>query len=152
MSIVMREKTSEGGEFDLRGEIISGLSLVANYAYTDSKVTEVAEGVTEIAEGDVIPGFAKHTLNTWLSYKLQHGPLRGAGISAGFTNLLDRATDSWNDSDVRLPDYFRLDGGVFRSEEHIGVTATIFNILRSEERRVGKACVSTCKSRGSPYN
>src|SRR3546814_7488897 len=47
LSIVLGEKTAEGVEFDLRGEIISGLSLVANYAYTDSKVTEVAEGVTE---------------------------------------------------------------------------------------------------------
>src|SRR3546814_6904693 len=24
--------------------------------------------------------------------------------------------------------------------------------IRSEERRVGKECVSTCRSRGSPYN
>src|SRR3546814_15627608 len=26
------------------------------------------------------------------------------------------------------------------------------DIVRSEERRVGKACVSTCRSRWSPYN
>src|SRR3546814_8583106 len=29
---------------------------------------------------------------------------------------------------------------------------TIQKILRSEERRVGKECVSTCRSRWSPYN
>src|SRR3546814_2623574 len=28
---------------------------------------------------------------------------------------------------------------------------SIMRILRSEERRVGKECVSTCKSRWSPY-
>src|SRR3546814_20781091 len=28
----------------------------------------------------------------------------------------------------------------------------IFQILRSEERRVGKECVSTCRSRWSPYH
>src|SRR3546814_15797972 len=28
----------------------------------------------------------------------------------------------------------------------------IIPIARSEERRVGKACVSTCSSRGSPYH
>src|SRR3546814_5515303 len=27
-----------------------------------------------------------------------------------------------------------------------------FSILRSEERRVGKECVSTCRSRWSPYH
>src|SRR3546814_3377914 len=26
------------------------------------------------------------------------------------------------------------------------------NVIRSEERRVGKECVSTCRSRWSPYN
>src|SRR3546814_17970080 len=30
--------------------------------------------------------------------------------------------------------------------------AAIFNNLRSEERRVGKECVSTGRSRGSPYH
>src|SRR3546814_14649589 len=28
----------------------------------------------------------------------------------------------------------------------------IFGALRSEERRVGKECVSTCRSRGAPYH
>src|SRR3546814_3219177 len=32
-----------------------------------------------------------------------------------------------------------------------GKTET-FQALRSEERRVGKECVSTCRSRWSPYN
>src|SRR3546814_18528417 len=29
---------------------------------------------------------------------------------------------------------------------------TLLNTTRSEERRVGKECVSTCRSRGSPYH
>src|SRR3546814_9690870 len=29
---------------------------------------------------------------------------------------------------------------------------TFWNIVRSEERRVGKECVSTCRSRWSPYH
>src|SRR3546814_15151727 len=28
----------------------------------------------------------------------------------------------------------------------------VFRLYRSEERRVGKECVSTCRSRGAPYN
>src|SRR3546814_4437247 len=32
------------------------------------------------------------------------------------------------------------------------VTARIVTELRSEERRVGKECVSTCRSRWSPYH
>src|SRR3546814_12400412 len=34
--------------------------------------------------------------------------------------------------------------------EHLRVTQR--DILRSEERRVGKECVSTCRSRWSPYH
>src|SRR3546814_15685816 len=32
------------------------------------------------------------------------------------------------------------------------VVASTFDEPRSEERRVGKECVSTCRSRGSPYH
>src|SRR3546814_13406260 len=31
------------------------------------------------------------------------------------------------------------------------ISGVAFRIMRSEERRVGKECVSTCRSRGSPY-
>src|SRR3546814_14911543 len=32
------------------------------------------------------------------------------------------------------------------------VPTAVFVVLGSEERRVGKECVCTCRSRGSPYN
>src|SRR3546814_12586919 len=32
------------------------------------------------------------------------------------------------------------------------LTAGAFDFVRSEERRVGKECVSTCRSRWSPYH
>src|SRR3546814_17419814 len=31
-------------------------------------------------------------------------------------------------------------------------SSCIYTLIRSEERRVGKACVSTCRSRWRPYN
>src|SRR3546814_6600626 len=34
----------------------------------------------------------------------------------------------------------------------VGAQFTIMPTLRSEERRVGKECVSTCRSRWSPYH
>src|SRR3546814_11541502 len=36
--------------------------------------------------------------------------------------------------------------------EHIMTPMTVSVIGRSEERRVGKECVSTCRSRWSPYH
>jgi iron complex outermembrane receptor protein len=131
LSVVLGEKTAQGVEFDLRGTITSGLNLIANYAYTDSKVTKVTEGVTTITEGDVLPGFAKHTANAWLNYKLPMEALKGLSVSAGFTYMADRATASWSktNSSVNLPEYFKLDGGIAWENNKLKITLNVFNLL-----------------------
>lgn len=132
-SIELGQKKAKGIEFDLQGTIISGLNLVANYAYTDSRVVKVAEGVTVIEEGDVVPGFAKHTVNSWLNYKFQRGVLKGFGASAGFTYLADRAT-YWNpapDPGKEIENYFKLDGGLFWEQGRFKVTGNVFNVLNA---------------------
>ena len=128
-SVVLGEKKSQGIEFDIRGKITDGLTLIANYAYTDSKVTEVTPGVTGINVGDVIPGFAKHVSNAWLTYTLQNGALKGSGVSAGFTYLAGRATDTWSVGLQKLPNYFKLDGGLFYEHSKFKITGNAFNIL-----------------------
>jgi iron complex outermembrane receptor protein len=129
-SVVIGQKRAEGFEFDVRGTILKGLNIVANYAYTDGKFTEVATGgVYKV--GDLVPGFSKHTANSWVNYKISNGLLKGAGISGGFTWLIDRATSDWSETPNRqeLPDYFKLDGGVFWEKDKIRLTLNVFNIL-----------------------
>jgi len=130
-SIVIGEKRAQGIEFDLRGELAKGLNLIANYAYTDGKVTKVAEGVTSISVGQVVPGFSKHTSNAWLTYSLQNGLFKGAGISGGFTYLAGRAVGTYSGDNTKenLPDYFKLDGGLFWGNKKLKITANVFNIL-----------------------
>lgn len=129
-SIVVGQKRAEGVEFDIRGILVKGLSVVANYAYTDGKFTEAAAN-TGFKAGDVVPGFAKHTVNSWLNYKVSNGFLKGAGISGGFSWLMDRATSDWseNRNQQELSDYFKLDGGVFWEKGKIKLTMNVFNIL-----------------------
>lgn len=136
MSIELGQKRAQGVEFDLRGTIVNGLNLIANYAYTDSRISKLAEGVTEldgvsVEVGSLVPGFAKHTLNTWFSYKVQNGVLKGAGISAGYTALLDRATywEASPDPDKQMRDYFKVDAGLFWEKDKIRFTANVFNLL-----------------------
>lgn len=128
LSVVLGQKRAQGIEFDLRGSILSNLNVIANYAYTDSRVTEATPG-TGISVGQLMPGFAKHTINSWLTYKLINGPLKGTGMSAGFSYLVDRATGSWSEGEAKLPDYFRLDGGLFWEGGRVRLTGNIFNIL-----------------------
>lgn len=130
-SIVIGEKRAQGFEFDLRGEITSGLKLIANYAYTDGKITEVAPGVEGMFVGQVVPGFSKHTSNAWLSYTLQSGALKGTGINAGFTHLAGRAmgTFSGTNEERNLPNYFKVDGGLFWENKSLRINANVFNVL-----------------------
>jgi len=129
-SVILGEKRVQGIEFDLRGEIVKGLQLIANYAYTDGKVTKANPDVESIRVGDVVPGFAKHTSNAWLTYELQSGPLKGAGVSTGFSWQAGRVPGSWSRSDDKpLPNYFRLDGGLFWSCGPVKITGNVFNIL-----------------------
>lgn len=129
-SIVLGQKTAQGVELDVRGEIVSGLNLVVNYAYTDSKVTDVADGITAIKVGDRIPGFARHNANAWLSYKVKSGFLRGFGVNAGCSYMANRDTWTWGtNGTLNLPDYFRIDGGLTWEQNKVKVTANVFNIL-----------------------
>ena len=131
-SIPIGEKVAKGIEFDLRGEILPGFTAMANYAYTDGKVTKVAAGV-DMQVGDVVPGFAKHTANAWLRYALQKGKLKGLGINGGFTYMGKRAIENYNPEtpNENVPDYFKLDGGLFWENKNISVTANVFNILNT---------------------
>jgi iron complex outermembrane receptor protein len=129
-SVIIGKNKAQGVEFDMKGELIPGLNLVANYAYTDAKVMEVTPGVEGIAVGNRIPGFARHNANAWITYKISKGALKGAGIAAGFNYQVDRDSWSWaSEGLAKLPDYFRLDGGLFWEKDKIRLTANVYNIL-----------------------
>ncbi|MEQ7800226.1 TonB-dependent siderophore receptor [Pedobacter sp. ASV1-7] len=130
-SLQLGQSTTKGIEFDLRGQILPGLNLIANYALTDSRVSKATEVYGEvIPAGTKITGYAKHNANAWLSYKIQAGTLKGAGISGGFSYQADRSSWSWGGAGTQeMPSYFKLDGGIFWEKDKIRLTANAFNIL-----------------------
>ncbi|UCS92842.1 TonB-dependent receptor [Echinicola marina] len=128
-SLQMQTRT-QGIEFDARGELAPGLVLTANYAYTDSEITEDERAGEFSQVGQPVAGFAKHLANGWLSYSLQNGSLKGFGISAGFTFQGDRTTWNWpGDGQMALPDYFKLDGGLSWENNNLIIRANVFNVL-----------------------
>src|SRR3546814_17744579 len=79
-------------------------------------------------------------------------------------DAFDQIDGCWWDSHARVPDKFAV---LYRSYDVSGIRRPLqpdFETLpaqtlevpyewdRSEERRVGKECVSTCRSRWSPYH
>jgi iron complex outermembrane receptor protein len=134
LSIIFGQKKSQGLEFDLRGEVLPGLNLTANYAYTDSKVSKVnpdlaASSDNTIKVGDVVPGYVKHVANAWLSYKISNGALKGTGFSLGGSYYAGRQTDTWSVGLEKLPNYFKMDGGLFWEGTKMRITGNVFNVL-----------------------
>lgn len=134
LSIELGQKRAQGVEFDLRGTIINGLNVVANYAFTEATVTKVAKELNNPGDpkvGDLVPSYSKHTANAWVNYKIHNGALKGTGISAGFTYLAGRVT-YWEigpDPDEKLADYFKLDGGLFWENDKVKINLNVFNVL-----------------------
>jgi iron complex outermembrane receptor protein len=129
VSFLLGQKRAQGLEFDLRGEILPGFNLTANYAFTDSKVSQVGAHASGVSVGDVVPGYAKHVANAWLTYAMQNGALKGTGLSLGGTYLGGRQTDTWSVGLERLPNYFKMDAGLFWEGPKVRVVANAFNVL-----------------------
>lgn len=127
-SIVLGEKTARGIEFDVRGTVAKGFTVMANYALTESIVSKVAHGVTSYTKGQIVPNYSKHLTNAWISYELQEGVLQGLGISGGFTYMKDRYM-AWDLTGDPLPDYFKVDAGIFYAKNKYRVTLNVFNVL-----------------------
>ncbi|QTE36424.1 TonB-dependent receptor [Mucilaginibacter gossypii] len=117
---------TKGVEFDTRGEIITGLSLMVNYAYTDSKISKDTDPANV---GNPVPGFAKHVTNAWLTYRLQHGSLKGLGFSTGYQWQLDRLPWSLGTGTSDLPNYFRLDAGASYQIKKMSFALNVNNVL-----------------------
>lgn len=132
-SLLIGQKRVEGIEFDLRGKITNNLNLIANYALTDSRVTKSGEGddASALKVGDYVPGFAKHTANAWLTYKIQSGVLAGTGVSLGASYLGGRHTSdaAAPDPNQKMPDYVKFDGGLFWESGKIRIAANVFNLF-----------------------
>lgn len=125
--VILGKKRAEGFEFDVRGKLFDGLNLIANYAFTESIVLD--SNVPSIKEGSIVPGYSKHTANAWLNYTVQGGKLKGFGVSLGGSFLAGRQTDTWSAGLEKLPNYFRLDGGLSYETGKFKVTGNVFNIL-----------------------
>lgn len=129
--VQLGQTRSQGVELDLRGEMIKGLTATANYALTDSRITKADSSTASQASiGNKVPGYAKHTANAWLNYKISDGALRGLGFSAGFSYLAERSTWTWAGATKQeaLPDYSKIDGGIFWEQDKLRVALNLFNV------------------------
>jgi iron complex outermembrane receptor protein len=114
------QSKTKGIEVDVRGEISSSFSLVANYAYTKGKVTKDED--PSLIGGPVPgPGFPAHVANAWLSYHVRDGKLSGIGAALGYQYMGSRQFD--------MEDYFRVDGSIFWQKNQVRIALNANNIF-----------------------
>ncbi|GAB3962556.1 hypothetical protein GCM10028805_63930 [Spirosoma harenae] len=127
-SIQLGQTQTSGVEVDLRGELLPGLNMTANYAYTDSKITKDTKSENV---GLPVPGFSKHVTNAWLSYRIRQGAVQGLGFSLGYQWQLDRF--GWFsdavDKNPTLPNAFRADGAISWQGDRFNIALNVNNLF-----------------------
>lgn len=127
-SVQIGQTQTRGAEFDVRGQIVQGLDLTLNYAFTDGQITKDTDPAQV---GSQIPGTSKHVANTWLGYRVFNGALKGIGVSAGMQFAGDRSNwyGAYDNSLQMMPDYTRFDGAVSYQIDRFGISLNVNNIF-----------------------
>ncbi len=131
-SIQLGETQTRGVEFDVRGEITRGLSVTANYAFTNGKITSDTDD-TQVDKQ--LPGTDKHIANAWVTYRFQNGGVKGLGLSLGASHAADRS--AWyaeydKTIDPSMPNYTRFDAAVSYQFDKLGVSLNVNNIFDAD--------------------
>jgi len=95
------EAESRGFEFDVAGEVIPGLNMIATYSYLP--FAEITKDVGSSGlpgdtgnQGNQLFLAAKHSGSFWSSYEFQHGWLRGLRIAGGIQAIGERFGNAAN--------------------------------------------------------
>ena len=97
------EQRARGAELDLIWQATPEFTLLANYAYTDARVT----ADTVIPQGDRLARIPLHGGRLSARYEFLDGPLEGLGLGLGVTAASEREITLPND--VQTEAYFVLD-------------------------------------------
>jgi len=131
MSVEIGQKRIQGIELDIRGELYKGLNLIANYAYTDGKVSKLNEGVETFFVGQRLNGADVHIANLWLDYEISQGKAKGLAFQFGAYSNIDRATETYSKDfpERNLEDYYRFDGGIGYRKDKFSVNLNVQNLF-----------------------
>lgn len=102
---------SRGVELELIANPFEGLNVIAGYSYNDSKLTKGAPALEGRRPASAGPATL---INSWISYAIPHGQLKGLGLGTGINYIGEHKTAN---SAVT---------GVFTLPSYIMATATVF--------------------------
>jgi iron complex outermembrane recepter protein len=122
-SIPLGEQRSNGIEFDLSGEILPGLNIIAAYSYTNAEISES----TDYPVGNKIPAVPRNKASLWATYEFQKGNLQGLGLGLGLFYLDARQGDL--DNSFELPSFVRTDAAIYYRQQNWRAGINIQNLF-----------------------
>ncbi len=131
-SVQLGQTKTQGIEFDIRGQLFTGLDVTMNYAYTDGKVTKDTENQQVDRQ---LPGTDKHIANAWISYRVTSGTAQGLGLSLGVSHAAGRT--SWYSEydktiDPAMPNFTRFDGAISYQFDKFSVALNVNNLFNAD--------------------
>ncbi|WP_256006057.1 TonB-dependent receptor [Pedobacter deserti] len=130
-SVQLGEQEFKGFELDINGEVLNGLNVILNYAYTDARTTkDLNPNAATNQKGAYAPNSVRHITNGWLSYRLRKpgAILDGFGLTGGYQLLLDRFAGR-GARKPNLPDFIRFDAGATYEKGKLAVSVLVNNLL-----------------------
>jgi iron complex outermembrane receptor protein len=140
---------SRGTELEIIANPIDGLNLVGGFAYNESEFTK--------SDGDVqgrrpATAMSPVTANAWMSYQLQRGALRGAGLGFGLNHAGDnKILNSDYYGVFTLPAYTILSATAFYNHPKFRVGVKVDN-LTDEQYWIGYTTMTPQKPRNITAN
>lgn len=131
-SIQQGEVKSKGVEVDVLGSIGRNMCVMANYAYTDVKVTADTDA-SLVGSRQQTP---LHTFNSWLKYTVPSGNLKGLGFGLGYSVYKSRYVLAIKKvaSDLnyaKLPNYKSLNGAIYYTTGKLNLALNLDNITNA---------------------
>ncbi|MGY3054237.1 iron complex outermembrane receptor protein [Pedobacter sp. UYEF25] len=119
-------KISKGLEAEIVANPISGLNIIAGFAYNDNHLENASADVE--GRRDAYSA-APYSANLWISYKFNTGSLRGFGLGAGGNYASDnKIVNSVSQGVFILPAYEVFNASVFYDHPRFRIGAKVDNL------------------------
>ncbi|MCW9707077.1 TonB-dependent receptor [Fodinibius salsisoli] len=114
---------SKGIELDINGQVNRNLSLTANYAYNEAKITKSDD---ESLIGTIKENAPRHSGGFFANYAFYNNALNGLNINVGGNFVTERNTF---EQTLQLPGYMVWDAGLSYKMNKVKVSFTLDNVF-----------------------
>lgn len=123
------KQVSKGVDFELIANPISGLNIIAGYAYNDNRIVKTSSTETINIDGNKAAGAPANVANFWTTYTFQN-KLKGLGTGFG-VNFVDKSF-FLTDNIVYMPAYRTYNATVFYDQPTWRVGVKLNNLTNEK--------------------